>query len=154
MTKPATPVMTGGCQCGAVRYALHTLPEAADICHCRMCQRAVGNVLMATASLRRDDLTWTSGAPTTYRSSSIAERGFCGRCGTPLFFRYVNEDHIAVTIGSLDQPEHVRPTHQYGIESRLPWFRELADLPGARTEDDPPPGGLEGLISHQAKITD
>jgi hypothetical protein len=31
--------MTGGCQCGAVRYALMSEPTHASICHCRMCQK-------------------------------------------------------------------------------------------------------------------
>jgi hypothetical protein len=31
------PAMTGGCQCGAVRYALYSAPTEPSICHCRMC---------------------------------------------------------------------------------------------------------------------
>ena len=142
-------VLTGGCQCGAVRYALYTEPRSADICHCRMCQRAVGNLFMAVASVKQSDFAWTRGAPATYRSSSIAERGFCSQCGTPLSFRYLAKDHIALTTGSLDQPERARPTSQYAIESRLPWFHELADLPGTRIADDPPPGGADALESYQ-----
>jgi len=141
-------VLTGGCQCGAVRYAFYSEPRAADICHCRMCQRAVGNLFMAVASVRQSDFAWTRGAPATFRSSSIAERGFCSQCGTPLFFRYLAKDHIALTTGSLDQPERARPTSQYAIESRLRWFHELADLPGTRIADDPPPGA-DALKSFQ-----
>jgi hypothetical protein len=141
--------LTGGCQCGAVRYALYTEPFKADICHCRMCQRALGNLFLAGASVQQADFAWTRGAPATFRSSSIAERGFCGQCGTPLFFRYLAKDHISLTIGSLDQPERARPSAQYAIESRVPWFHELADLPGTRVADDPPPGGLDTLVSYQ-----
>jgi hypothetical protein len=150
MTQAERPAaMTGGCQCGAVRYAFYTEPLKADICHCRMCQRAVGNLFMAVASVKQEDFAWTKGAPAFYRSSSIAERGFCSRCGTPLSFRYLAKDHIAVATGSLDQPERARPTAQYAIESRLPWFDELPALPGTRIADDPPPGGLEALRSYQ-----
>jgi len=144
-----TPVMTGGCQCGAVRYALYAEPVSADICHCRMCQKAVGNLFMAVASVPLDAFAWTRGEPATYMSSSAAERRFCAHCGTPLSFRYLAGTTIALTTGSLDQPARARPAAQLGIESRVPWFAELADLPGATTEDDPPPGGLETLRSHQ-----
>ncbi len=144
-------VLTGGCQCGAVRYAFYTEPRSADICHCRMCQRAVGNLFMAVTSVMQADFAWTRGAPRLYRSSSIAERGFCGECGTPLSFRYLAEQHIALTTGSLDQPARGRPTSQYAIECRLPWLHELADLPGRRIADDPPPGGLDALVSHQSR---
>lgn len=145
------PVLTGGCQCGAVRYALYALPTSADICHCRMCQKAVGNLFMAVAGVPADQLAWTKGAPATFRSSSAAERGFCRECGTPLTFRYLARNELNVTLGSLDQPAKARPTRQYGIESRVPWWRELFDLPGITTADDPPPGGLDALKSYQRR---
>jgi hypothetical protein len=143
------PVLTGGCQCGRVRYALYAEPLLADICHCRMCQRAVGNLFGSFTSIGGGDFAWTKGAPATYQSSSIVERGFCRDCGTPLSFRYLARDEIAVTIGSLDQPARVRPTTQVGIESRVPWLHEALALPGKRTEDDPPPGGLAAVKSYQ-----
>ena len=148
------PVLTGGCQCGAVRYALYAEPKTADICHCRMCQRAMGNLFMAAAGgVALEDFAWTWGEPALFRSSSVAERSFCARCGTPLSFRYLERPTIAITIGSLDEPVRARPTRQYGVESRVPWFHELADLPGTRTEDDvgeaAPPGGIEQVESYQ-----
>ena len=93
---------TGGCQCGAVRYQLLTPPEHACLCHCRMCQRASGQPFMAFASVRREDLRWTRGSPSTFVSSNVAERNFCSGCGTPLTYHRVESGSIAVTIGSLD----------------------------------------------------
>jgi hypothetical protein len=146
-SKPA--VLTGGCQCGAVRYALYAEPDSADICHCRMCQKAVGNLFMAVAGVPLDQFAWTSGEPTVFRSSSAAERGFCSDCGTPLSFRYLARDEINVTLGSLDEPAKTKPTIQHGIESRVPWWRDLFDLPGMTTAQDPPPGGLEAMENYQ-----
>jgi hypothetical protein len=143
------PVLTGGCQCGAVRYALYAEPDSADICHCRMCQKAMGNLFMATAGVARQDFAWTKGAPATWQSSQIAERAFCAACGTPLSFRYLSRERISVTTGSLDQPARARPTHQLGIESRVPWFDEIAALPATMTADDPPPGGIDAVRSRQ-----
>jgi hypothetical protein len=144
------PVLSGGCQCGAVRYALHAEPDA-DICHCRMCQKAVGNLFMAVAGVPLDRFAWTTGEPALFRSSSAAERGFCRDCGTPLTFRYLAKDRISVTLGSLDEPAKAKPTKQHSIESRMPWWRDLFELPGLTTEDDPPPGGLEALESYQGR---
>ena len=151
-TRPA--VLTGGCQCGAVRYALYAEPSSADICHCRMCQRAVGNLFMAVAGVALDRFAWTSGEPALFRSSSAAERGFCRQCGTPLTFRYLANDTINVTSGSLDEPAKARPTIQHGIESRVPWWQDLIDLPALTTADDPPPGGLDALTSYQHRDSD
>jgi hypothetical protein len=151
MTEQRTAVLTGGCQCGAVRYALYAEPISGDVCHCRMCQRAVGNLFGTFAGIGLRDFAWTRGEPVVYRSSSVAERGFCGRCGTPLSFRYLVRDKISVMVGSLDEPARVRPTAQLGIESRVPWLEETLALPGKRTDQDPPPGGLEALVSYQSK---
>jgi hypothetical protein len=128
-------ILTGGCQCGAVRYELLTPPEHASICHCRMCRRASGQPFMAFARVRDENLRWTRGHPATFASSNIVERGFCGACGTPLTYRRPAGGTISVTIGSLDDPEAVRPELQFGIEGKLSWTGGLDRLPAKRTED-------------------
>ncbi|MBK9081793.1 MAG: GFA family protein [Rhizobiales bacterium] len=142
MTSPPLPI-AGGCQCGAVRYALDAEPGNPHICHCRMCQRAFGSYFAPLASVPRAALRWTAGAPSIYRSSRAAERGFCAACGTPLTFAYVDKDRIAVSLGSLDDPSRVKPARAYGAESRVPFFDELRRLPATRMEDDAPPAELE-----------
>jgi hypothetical protein len=90
---------------------------------------------MAFATVDRGDLRWTQGAPSAFKSSNLAERGFCKNCGTPLTFAFEG-DEIAITIGSLDDPAAAPPTVQFGAESEIPWCEELAALPRIRTEDD------------------
>jgi hypothetical protein len=145
----SAPVLTGGCQCGAVRYALYEQPQEGDICHCRMCQKALGNLFGAYAQVPMKQFAWTRGQPAQFKSSSAAERTFCRTCGTPLSFRYLAKGHISVLVGSMDQPERAKPTSQFGVESRIPWLEQALTLPGTRTEDDPPPGGLAALESYQ-----
>lgn len=142
-----TPFMTGGCQCGAVRYALFAPPEGVHICHCRMCQKAVGGPFAPLAPVRKADFAWTRGAPSTFQSSSIAIRDFCAACGTPLTFGYIDSDWIDVTIGSLDKPENAPPQNQYGTESRLNWFQGLFDLPSEVT--DLPKSTQGQIANHQ-----
>lgn len=149
MTSARKPVLTGGCQCGAIRYALYAEPSSTDICHCRMCQKAMGNLFIAVASAPLADFSWTTGVPAVYRSSSVAERSFCRDCGTPLSFRYLTSERISMTAGSLDEPARAKPTLQVGVESRVPWFHELPDLPSKMTSEDPPPGGIENVVSYQ-----
>ena len=84
-----------------------------------------------------------------FKSSELVERGFCRDCGTPLFFRYVVKDRISVSIGSLDDPRRVKPISQFGIESCLPVFLELAALPGETTKDSTPAEWLPKLASRQ-----
>jgi hypothetical protein len=129
------PTMTGGCQCGAVRYALFAIPES-TVCHCRMCQKAVGGPFAAFSKLPTVHFTWTRGEPASFNSSSVAERHFCSTCGTPLTFHYLDGDAIEVTTGSLDEPAKLPPTKHFGVESRMPWIDLLATgrLPELTTE--------------------
>ena len=120
MAETRTALHTGGCQCGAVRYALHAELGNPHICHCRMCQKAFGNYFAPLAGVPPRDFAWTRGAPGTFRSSEAVERGFCRDCGTPLTYRVLDKDRISVSLGSLDDPSRVTPTKQYGIEGRLP----------------------------------
>jgi hypothetical protein len=145
----AAPAHTGGCQCGAVRYAFSAEPIDPHICHCRMCQKAFGSFFAPLTGVALDDIRWTKGQPAFFRSSNLAERGFCAACGTPLTFRYFDSDIINIAIGSLDDPAGVKPGKQYGTEGRMSWFAELAGLPGTRTEDDMPADYQAKLESHQ-----
>ncbi len=131
MTHAREVSMTGGCQCGAVRYQLHEMPRV-SVCFCRMCQKAVGGYFGAFAGLEQDKLTWTKGEPSLFSSSQVAERGFCKSCGTPLTFRYKDTKRISVTAGSLDEPARIVPDKAFGMEGRMPFFDLLCRLSGTQ----------------------
>jgi len=152
MSEQRKPVLTGGCQCGAIRYALYAMPVRAGICHCRMCQKAVGGPFKAWANVPLENIAWTRGTRATFRSSSAAERGFCSRCGTPLTFAYLQRPGtISVTIGSLDTPEAVRLTEIDGVEARLANFDPavLATLPEHGTSEVSAPEDLSRVTVFQ-----
>jgi hypothetical protein len=125
----------GGCLCGALRYRAARLPRSVHYCHCGMCRRATGGPFAVLAWFVRDDVSWEGTALKVRRSSPIAERGFCGECGTPLFLRYDGRNDIALTAGSLDHPERFAPTHHYGIEGRLGWADCGPGLRGKETQE-------------------
>ncbi|MYL98144.1 GFA family protein [Novosphingobium sp. FGD1] len=128
--------MTGGCQCGRIRYTAEVEPEKAYLCHCRMCRRATGGVSVAYSNLARAKLTWHC-EPDWYPSSPIARRPFCSACGTPLGFAFVEGDNIDLTVGSFDDPAPFRPDHNYAIESMLTAWTDVRHLPGSTTGENP-----------------
>src|ERR1700753_2966389 len=129
MNAETKPVLTGGCQCGAVRFALKAAPIRVTLGHCRMCQKASGAPFASLADIEHMNFAWTKGKPATFKSSSIAERDFCAACGTPLSFRRVGGPRIEIMTGAFDRPDRVVPTRQYGTESRLGWVVGIANLP-------------------------
>ena len=128
--------LAGGCQCGAVRYALLEEPNGHHICHCRMCQKAFGSFFAPLTGVSLEKFELTRGELAIVKSSDLVERGFCRNCGSPLSFRFVDSDRISVSIGSLDEPEKIEPHHQYGNEARLSWFDKLPGLAGLETTSE------------------
>ncbi len=149
MRQEPQPKVTGGCQCGAVRYALDAQPTETSICHCRMCQKASGNYFQAFAAVERSKFRWVRGKVGAFRSSERVEREFCRDCGTPLTYHPLDDSDIWITVGSLDQPAHVQPVVQYGIERRIIDFNALAVLPGLTTEQANAPDRLARLGTRQ-----
>lgn len=143
------PLMTGGCQCGKLRYALYAEPASPSVCHCRMCQRAMGGPFLASAAVPHADFAWTKGKPKTYASSTKGHRDFCAACGTPLAFRTPGGDSVDITIATLDDPSKVKPVRQIGMESHLPWVMDLASLPAKTTEENAGAEFLRDLVSYQ-----
>ncbi|WP_420959976.1 GFA family protein [Brucella sp. IR073] len=139
---------TGGCQCGAVRFRVEGKLTDGSICHCRMCQKAFGNVFASLVSVPEEGLTWTRSTPKRFQSSNHVRRGFCENCGTPL--TYEAPDGIALAIGAFDHPEKIEMAVQWGLEGKLPQTDTLSQLPGHTTMEDPHAiNFLKGLVSYQ-----
>lgn len=149
MSEAAKPVFTGGCQCGAVRFAISATPNRVSICHCRMCQKASGAPFASFADINRTDFAWSKGQPAFFRSSSIADRGYCAACGTPLSFGRIDGDRIEIMTGAFDRPDQLVPTRQYGTESRLGWVVGISNLPSQTTQQNYGPEKMATIVSHQ-----
>jgi hypothetical protein len=134
MAIDAAAGLTGGCQCGAVRYRLMGEPTGVNICHCRMCQKASGGPFMAFGGVRMSEFAVSRGVVSTFASSDIAERGFCGQCGTPLTYHRLGSDRVSVTLGSLDDPNAVEPATQLGAESSVRWLPRALGAPETSVE--------------------
>ena len=129
--------MSGGCQCGRVRFAVEVESDDAYLCHCRMCQRATGGVAAALKQVPRDAVTWTGAEPDRYSSSPIAKRGFCAACGTPLTYEGEGADGMDLTVGSFDDPGAFYPVSHAGVESRHAAWLDTSGLPAERTDQNP-----------------
>ncbi len=126
--------MTGGCQCGRIRYEAEIENFEAYLCHCRYCQRATGGVSIAFKNVKKADLTWAD-EPDWFHSSPIAQRPFCRECGTSLGFAFPDGENIDLTVGSFDDPSRFRPTSHFGVESMHRAWLNTEGLPEMRTDE-------------------
>ena len=118
--------ITGGCQCGAVRYSVDTLGRS-SICHCRMCQRAFGSFYAALVIAK--GLNWTRGERALFKSSNISRRGYCRDCGTPLSLENFDDDQIEIASGTLDDPELAPPSLQINKRYACSFIDDIGALP-------------------------
>lgn len=131
-----TPRATGRCLCGAVRYEVHGALRDVVLCHCDECKRWNGAV-GAYASTHRDVLV-VSGELLRWiespHSDRGARRGFCGTCGSSLFWDALDGETISIAAGTLDRPSGLR-TVGHWYTSQAGDYYELPDddLP----RDDP-----------------
>ena len=111
---------TGGCMCGAVRYTLREEPVKMGACHCSMCRRWSGGIYLGCET--KPDSMKFEGAEnlTLYKSSDWAERGFCKKCGSNLFYRVTVEGpmngvyHFGA--GTLDDADGLQLEHELFID--------------------------------------
>lgn len=132
MTSPLT--LSGGCQCGAVRFRMHGLPKDVSVCHCRMCQKAFGAYYAPLVAVGDAEVSWTRGQPKRFASSNFVKRGFCGDCGTPL--TYEAPDGLSLAAGAFDDPSQLPPTVQFGVECKLAFVDAIPALQERATLDD------------------
>lgn len=137
--------LTGGCQCGAIRFRAEALGEA-SVCHCRMCQKATGGLFGPYVAL--EGLQWTRGERARFQSSNKVWRGFCAACGTPLTFEHVGGS-MSVMVGALDDPAAVRMSEQLGSPSKIAWVDDLATLPVHEPTETKAAAYLASIVSLQ-----
>lgn len=94
----------GSCLCGAVRFTIEGELHGPDACHCTACRKHSGHYFVST-DVPRSALAITGEEHVRwFRSSAKARRGFCGTCGSSLFWDPLERDWIGVAMGAFDTP--------------------------------------------------
>jgi hypothetical protein len=130
---------TGGCLCGAVRYAIDGRISPIGLCHCSKCRRSNGSAFHAGSLCRPTRFRWVSGedAITEYRTPSGYTTRFCRTCGSPAPGGPSPEGFMILPTGTLDQDPGSRPIYHFFVGSKAPWYEIEGDLP--RYDEAPPP---------------
>ncbi len=120
---------TGGCLCGAVRYEVTGPLRPVIACHCEQCRRISGHFVAATAARMEHFRLAESAGLHWYQSSPQARRGFCGRCGSSLFWEPADRRHISITAGTLDRPTGLSMAAHLFAGCADDYYRITDDLP-------------------------
>ena len=91
---------SGRCLCGSVAFEAAIPDLHTEACHCAICRKWSGGPAFSTAV---DSLALPGDAPVAwYAASDHAERGFCARCGTHLFWRMKDRSYTVIYTGAFD----------------------------------------------------
>lgn len=123
----------GSCLCGAVTYRVTGELRPVIACHCQQCRKTSGHHVAAT-SVARGDIE-ISGPVTWFASSDSARRGFCGTCGSNLFWDGPGT-HLSIFAGTLDGPTGLKLTGHIFCGAKGDYY-EIADGLPQVEEDDP-----------------
>lgn len=111
----------GGCLCGAVRYKAEGEPINQRVCHCQLCQKAIGAAFNARVLFPIKDVA-VQGEVAMMNSSPELKRGFCPRCGTTMFSRRDGAGVVGIMTGSLDEPGVFKPQMHIYTAFKQPWL--------------------------------
>ncbi len=111
---------TGQCLCGAVTYTAKGLRDELSACHCGMCRRWAGGAFLAIST---EGVAWQGEDNIqTIQSSDWAERGFCKKCGSGLFYRVTAPGKFhgvtSLAFGTLDDQSGLSLTKEWFIDRK------------------------------------
>jgi hypothetical protein len=133
--------LTGGCNCGGVRFELTSPPLHASYCHCTRCQRRSGAAASPQARVEPGSVRITAGEDLlkAWEPEGGFAKVFCSRCGSSLFSREPGAtDPFSVRLGVFDRDPGVRPSFRTHVASAASW-EPLPDdglprYPGSKTD--------------------
>ena len=102
--------LDGKCMCGAVRFSATARKPSVVACHCNMCRRWSAGPFMSVSC---NDVAFESAETIgRIRSSDWAERGFCTKCGSNLFYHIVAANDCQMAAGLFDDQSKLRMSLQ------------------------------------------
>ena len=122
----------GSCLCGAIRITANNFNNKVGACHCGMCRKWGGGPLMAV-NCGTDVLFEGEDNISVFNSSGWAERGFCKKCGSHLFYRLKESQQHIIPVGLFDDQELFVFDSQVFIDKK-PQFYSFANKTNDMTE--------------------
>jgi hypothetical protein len=121
-------MLSGRCECRAVRYTVQDAFRYAGNCHCSNCRASTGSAFKAFAGIEREKLEIVQGGETLLVwGEEDANHTRCGICGSLLYSVVRDGAWVHVAMGSLEDEPGIRPTEHIFVGSKAPWF-DITDV--------------------------
>jgi hypothetical protein len=118
--------LTGGCQCGAVRYTVAGPLPPAYACHCGECKKQSASAFSMSVPVEWARLKF-EGAPAVYETIAFSGARklacFCGKCGSRMWHRPDEDSEwITLKVGTLDGAASIEPRGHLWVSKKQPWI--------------------------------
>jgi hypothetical protein len=128
-----TIAVKGSCLCGAVKVSTTNIDNHVAACHCSMCRKWGGGPLLAVECSSNVTFSGEENIG-VYQSSEWAERGFCKKCGSHLFYKLKQNNQYFMPVGLFDNYQGFIFDHQIFIDEKPEYYcfaNETKNLTGA-----------------------
>ncbi len=128
--------LNGGCLCGAVRFTAAPENQHVGACHCNMCRRWTAGPFLTIGCANTLEVE-DSSAITIYKSSDWAERHFCGKCGSTLWYKLAGPSQHFVSAEAFDDATSFEFSHQIYVDEKPAYYtfsNETKNMTGAQVE--------------------
>lgn len=118
-----TATINGSCLCGKVRYQLSGPVGDIVHCHCQTCRKAHGAAFSSVAAVADNHFS-VSGREqlASFESSKGKRRYFCSNCGTQLYAKRDNTQHVILRLGSLDDDPGSQEKSHIWLSQKASWY--------------------------------
>ena len=127
-----TKIGTGSCLCGAVSFKAKKMPSKVTACHCNSCRKWGGSALMEVDCGPEVEFEGAENL-TVFASSEWAERGFCSKCGSHMFYRLKDTQDHMMLVGLFDDDSDLVFQRQVFIDAKPHYYQfsnKTEDLTG------------------------
>ena len=135
MTDRVEITYQGGCGCGRIRYRLRRAPLYVHCCHCHWCQRESGSAFALNAIIESHEVEVLKQSPVLIDLPTASGRGQqmarCSECQLALWSHYsgLGKQLSFIRVGTLDQPNQIKPDIHIYLESKQDWFQVPDAMP-------------------------
>ena len=125
-------MITGGCDCGKIRYQVQGELEEFCHCHCSICRRIHGAAFATWGGVAREAFSFVSGEQDLgcYAYSERSDSLFCSTCSATVLVDFKTEPHrLYITLGTVDGDVNLPDGYHQFVGSKAPWYEITDDLP-------------------------
>ena len=111
------------CLCGGIKIKVKGKLRHVTNCHCSQCMKTHGNYAAYTSASEKNITFINKRTLKWFKSSTIAKRGFCSRCGASIFYKKINSENISIAAGMFNNPTKLRTYANIFTKGKLDFYK-------------------------------